>query len=324
MINFEYVESNWETAEKKEMRDGFGEAMLMLGAENERLIAITADLGKSLRILEFRDKYPDRYFNVGVAEQNMIGVAAGMAIEGYVPVTCSFAVFSPGRSWDQIRVSIASMNTNVKIVGSHVGLSVGENGASHQSLEDIATMRVLPNMVVLAPADYNQTIDATRAMIEYPGPVYMRFPRAGSVGFIKREKFEIGKAYKYRNGKDISVFVSGIFTWDVMMVAERLSGEGVEVEVINVSTIKPLDQRTILESVRKTKLAVSIEDHQIIGGVGGAIAELLTEKEPTKLLRLGMQNKFGESGEVNKLYEKYGLDQEGIYNSIKNVLHGRL
>lgn len=317
-IATEYIKTDWVTSEKRAMRDGFGEGLLKVS--NQDLVVLTADLGKSLRILNFRDKYPDRYFNVGVAEQNMIGVAAGLAMEGFVPVATSFGVFSPARNWDQIRVSVAITNTNVKIVGSHAGLSVGENGASHQALEDVAIMRVLPNMVVLSPSDYTQTISAVEAMIAYKGPVYMRFPRAESVCFTKKTAFEIGKAYRYREGSDLTLFVTGIFVWDALMVAEQMAREGLDIEVIAIPTIKPLDIETIVTSVKKTKKAITLEDHQVSGGMGSAVIELLASRKSVPVLRLGVKDVFGESGRYGELYKKHFLDQEGIENSISKFL----
>lgn len=319
-VNFEYVKPEWRKVESRAMRDGFGEAMVSAAKDSELVLVLTADLGKSLRLLDFAKIYPDRYFNVGVAEQNMMGVAAGLAMEGFIPVTCSFGVFSPARNWDQVRVSVAMTNSNVKIVGSHAGLSVGENGASHQALEDIAIARVLPNMTVIVPADYTQTMASVRTMVSHIGPVYMRFPRSKNPDFTKDVLFDIGKAYTYREGKDVSVFVSGIHVWDTLVVAEKLGGEGIDIEVINVPSVKPIDEKAIVDSVRKTGRAVSVEDHQIIGGLGSAVAEVLSERYPTPMIRIGMEDKFGESGKYTDLYKKYGLDQEGIYKRIRDFV----
>ncbi len=320
MINHSLVRADWEGAKKKAMRDGFGEAILALGAD-ERVVVLTADLGKSLRVLDFQNKYPERYFNVGVAEQNMIGIATGLALEGRIPVACSFGVFSPARSWDQIRLGVSISNTNVKIVGSHAGLSVGENGASHQALEDVAIMRVLPNVVVLSPADYTQVLAATRAMISHEGPVYMRFPRKESADFTRSDvEFEIGKSYVYREGKDVTICATGVMVWEAMRGAEELSGEGIEAEVINVSSVKPLDRSAIIFSAKKTGRVVTVEDHQIAGGMGGAVCEVLAEAYPTPVLRLGVNDRHGESGRAEELYKRFGLDAHGLHESIKKFI----
>lgn len=320
----EYLLTNWRMPEIRAIRDGFGEGLAEVGADN-KVVVLTANLGKSTRTEEFARMYGERFFDVGVAEQNLIGVAAGMAMEGLVAFATSFGVFSPGRSWDQVRVSVAYSNANVKVVGSHGGLSVGENGATHQALEDVAIMRVLPNMKVIAPADANQAREAVKAMVKDYGPAYIRFPRAESASFTKPGVFEIGKAYIYREGKDVSVFAYGMQVWDVLMAAEELEREGIGVEVINVATIKPLDEETILESVRKTRKVITVEDHQVSGGLGGAIAELLGEKMPVPIVRVGVEDSFGESGKWPELYKKYGLDRASIKERIKEfVVHSKL
>ena len=299
------------------MRDGFGKELVRVGEEREDLVVLTADLGSSLRLEEFGKRFPQKYFNVGVAEQNMIGVAAGLAAEGWVSVTTSFAVFSPGRSWSQIRVSVAYSQANVKIVGSHGGLATGEDGATHQALEDVAIMRVLPEMVVVAPCDEIQARLATRAMIDYQGPVYLRLVRPKSMVLTKEGEFEIGKAYVYRQGKMVTMLAYGLQVWEAMRAAEELERGGVEVEVINVATIKPLDEETILRSVRKTGRVLVAEDHQVVGGLGSAVAEMIV-KEGLKVQfkQVGVRDGFGESGDWRELYRKYGLDSEGIKQAV--------
>ena len=318
MINKQLVRPDWMIGEAKQMRDGFGEALAELGEEIGDLVVLTADLGSSLRLNEFKEKFPERYFNVGVAEQNMIGVAAGLAAEGFRVVTTSFAVFSPGRSWDQIRVSVSYSQANVKIVGSHGGLATGEDGATHQALEDVAMMQVLPEMTVLAPSDWEQTKEATKAMLNYEGPVYLRLVRPKTAVLAKKTEFEIGKAYVYRWGEDVTVLAYGIQVEEALKAAERLSQKGVEVEVINVSTLKPLDKETILTSIKKTGRVVVAEDHQLIGGLGSEVARLLaSEGLAVEFQQIGVRNKFGESGDWRKLYRKYGLDAKAIEERAK-------
>ena len=251
----------------------------------------------------------------------MAGVGAGLAFEGYVPYMASYATFSPGRNWEQIRVSIVLSQANVKIIGSHSGVSSGKNGPSHQGTEDIALMRVLPRMVVLCPTDANQCVEAIEAAYYHDGPVYIRTCRPDTPNFTKPGKLEIGKAYKYREGKDLTILACGIQVWDSLMVAEELVKQGIECEVINVSSIKPLDEMTILASVEKTRKVVTVEDHQIVGGLGGAIAELLSEKLPTRLKRIGIQDRFGLSGEWGEVYQQVGLDRASLKKAVIDYLH---
>jgi len=234
MLNTEYVHIDWQSRNERYMRDGFGDALVVNSKDN--VVVLTADLGSSLRLDKFKNKFPDRLFNVGVSEQNMIGVAAGLSKEGFVSITTSFGVFSPGRTWDQIRVSVCYSDANVKIIGSHGGLATGEDGATHQALEDIAIMRVFPNVIVVAPCDYSQAMMATKAIIDYKGPVYMRLVRPKSFDFTKEVPFQIGKSYVYRYGKDVTVLSYGLQVFDVLMVAEELSDNGVDVEVIKSET----------------------------------------------------------------------------------------
>jgi transketolase len=272
-------------------------------------------------VAQFREEYPQRFFNVGVAEQNMAGVAAGMAFMGKIPFMTSFASFSPGRNWEQIRISIAMSKANVKIVGSHGGVATGENGPSHQATEDIALMRVLPNMVVLVPADATQGEKIVEAAHKYEGPIYMRTARPETPNFTKPVPFEIGKAYVYRRGKDMTICACGIQVFDSLLIAEELSKEGIECEVINVSSIKPLDHHTIVESVKKTGKVVTIEDHQIDGGMGSVIAEMLGEKYPVPIKRIGVQDRFGMSGNWKEVYEKIGLDTASLKKAVVDWFH---
>lgn len=318
MINNKLIRPDWWRGETSYMRDGFGEALVELGEQMEDLLVLTADLGSSLRLEAFKEKFSKRYFNVGVAEQNMLGLAAGLAAEGWKPVTTSFAVFSPGRSWDQIRVSVAYSEANVKIVGSHGGIATGEDGATHQALEDVALMQVLPNVVVLAPSDESQAKMATKAMLVHQGPVYLRLVRPKVIKLTKEVPFEIGKAYIYREGGDVSLFTYGIQVGESLNVAEELSQEGVEVEVVNVATLKPLDKEVIIKSAAKTKRVVVIEDHQVIGGLGSEVARLLiSEGLSVQFKQIGMKDCFGESGNWRDLYRYYGLDKESLKEEIK-------
>jgi len=321
MYNDKYLIPEWRTPSKKAIRTGMGEGLVVSGGEQEDIVVLTADLAESTRVREFAEHYPERFFDVGVAEQNMIGVAAGLSFSGYVPFASSYATFSPGRSWEQIRVSVCLSKANVKIIGSHAGVSSGKNGPSHQGTEDIALMRVLPNMVVLVPADAQQAKAIIEAAYNHEGPVYIRTTRPETPNFTKPLKFEIGKAYKYREGKDISLVACGIQVYDALIVAEELAKEGVECEVINVSSIKPLDEQTILGSAKKTGRVVTIEDHQINGGLGSVIAELLGERLPTKIKRIGLNDRFGLSGEWEDVYKAVGLDRASIKQAVIDYLH---
>lgn len=319
MSESQYLLADWRTPEVKAVRDGFGDGLLRVGERGD-LVVLTADLSGSTRVDKFAKRYPDRYLDVGVAEQNLVGVAAGMASEGYVAVASSYGVFSPGRSWDQIRISVCYSNANVKIIGSHGGLSVGVNGATHQALEDLAMVRSLPNMKVVVPADANQAENAIDEIVGDYGPCYMRLTRPKSAVFTRHRKFEIGKAYVYKEGKDVSVFACGIQVWDAMMVAERLEKVGIDAEIINVSSLKPVDVGTIVASVEKTGKAVTIEDHQINGGLGSVVAEVLGEQFPTLMMRIGVEDSFGESGSWEELYKKYGLDQSSMTERISQFV----
>ncbi len=319
MINDKYLISEWRTAKKRAIRTGVGVGLLKLGSEHSDLVVLTADLAESVRVREFADEYPERFFDVGVAEQNMMGVAAGLAHEGMVPFAVTYASFSPGRNWEQIRVSVALSNENVKIVGSHAGVATGVNGPSHQATEDIALMRVLPNMLVLSPADATQAEAAVEAAYKHKGPVYIRATRPDTPDFTKRMPFEIGKAQVYREGKDVTICACGIQVWDSLMVADELAKEGIECEVINISSIKPLGEETITQSAKKTGKVITVEDHQMAGGMGGAVAEMLALEYPTYVRRIGIDDRFGYSGKWEDVYAKVGLDRESLKNEFRQV-----
>lgn len=315
---------NKEKLEKIPTRNGFGEALAELGEENKNIVGLCADLTESTRMHLFRDKFPERFVEVGVAEQNLMGVAAGMALEGKIPFAASYAVFSPGRNWDQIRVSVCYSQTNVKIVGGHAGLSVGPDGATHQALEDIAITRVLPNMTVVVPCDYIEAQKATRAIAEHIGPSYIRLSRAGFPSFTTEDtSFTLGKAEVFREGTDITVIACGVMVYEALQAAEMATQEGISVEVINSHTIKPLDEETIVESAQKTGKVITVEEHQTTGGLGSAVAEVLSEKHPVTIKRIGMPDKFGESGEPEELLAHYGLSAQSIKDSISQLInHG--
>lgn len=302
-------------------RAGFGRGLKAAGEANEAVVALCADLTESTQMHLFRDTFPHRFIEIGVAEQNLVTVASGMARAGKIPFTSSYAAFSPGRNWEQIRTTIALNNQPVKIVGSHAGVSVGPDGATHQMLEDIALMRVLPNMIVVAPGDSIEAVKATKAIAENGKPTYIRLAREKTPIFSTEESpFEIGKAYVLRDGHDITLLGTGTMTYQLLVAANKLAEMGIEAEVVHVPTIKPLDEDTILTSVRKTGRALSAEEAQIKGGFGGAIAELLSEKLPTPLHRVGMQDRFGESGAPNELLDYFGLTGAKIVETVKEFI----
>ena len=303
------------------IRQGFGEGMLVLGQENPEVIALCCDLVESTKLGDFMRAFPDRYVEVGVAEQNLAGLGAGMAHEGKIPFITSYATFSPGRNWDQIRVAICYSGNNVKIIGSHAGISVGPDGATHQAMEDIATLRVLPRMTVLVPCDSNEARRATIAAGRMKGPVYIRLAREKTPLFTTDDTpFEIGQAYVYRAGQDVTIAAAGPQVYYALQAANELASEGIECEVINVASVKPLDEATLVKSVQKTGCLVSAEEHQITGGVGSAIAEALSRNFPVPQEFVGMPDHFGESGEPNELIAKWGMDGKGIKSAVKKVL----
>lgn len=295
------------------IRKGFGRGLLQAGKNDPNVVAACADLTESTQMSLFRNDFPDRFVEIGVAEQNLVTVGAGLAAVGKIPFVSSYAAFSPGRNWEQIRTTICLNERPVKIIGSHAGVSVGPDGATHQMLEDIALMRVLPNMVVIVPGDSLEAERATLAMASDPRPNYLRLAReATPVITTDKTPFEIGKAYVYESGADVTLIATGSMTYQALLAAEQLFKDGIEAEVIHVPTIKPLDAETILKSVRKTGAVVTAEEAQIVGGLGGAVAELLAEEHPTPLKRIGMIDRFGESGEPNELLEHFGLDAKHI------------
>ncbi|MEO6884138.1 MAG: transketolase family protein [Bacteroidia bacterium] len=306
--------------EKKDTRSGFGAGLHELGKNNSNIVALCADLTGSLKMDAFAKEFPERFFQVGIAEANMMGIAAGLTIGGKIPFTGTFANFSTGRVYDQIRQSIAYSGKNVKICASHAGLTLGEDGATHQILEDIGLMKMLPGMTVINPCDYNQTKAATLAIAAYQGPVYLRFGRPAVPNFTPADHvFQIGKAILLNEGKDVSIFVTGHLVWKVLEAAEILEQKGISTEVINIHTIKPLDEEAILNSVRKTKCVVSAEEHQMNGGLGDSIAQLLARKNPAPMEMVAVKDSFGESGTPDELMTKYGLDTIDIVNAAQKV-----
>jgi len=297
----------------KDTRSGFGEALLELGRRNENVIALCADLTGSLKMDAFEKEFPNRFIQVGIAEANMIGIAAGLAIGDKIPFAGTFANFATGRVYDQIRQLVAYSKKNVKICASHAGLTLGEDGATHQIMEDIGLMKMLPNMTVINPCDFNQTKAATIAIADYPGPVYLRFGRPKVPVFIpETEAFVIGKALHLIEGSDVSIFATGHLVWKALEAAEILKEKGISAEVINIHTIKPLDTEAILKSVLKTKCAVSAEEHLRNGGLGDSIAQFLAMQRPTPMEYVAVNDTFGESGTPEQLLAKYGLESENI------------
>jgi transketolase len=299
-------------------RAGFGRGLKAAGEKNDKVVALCADLTDSTQMSLFRDTFPERFIEMGIAEQNLVTVASGLARAGKIPFTSSYAAFSPGRNWEQIRTTIALNDQPVKIIGSHAGVSVGPDGATHQMLEDIALMRALPNMIVLAPGDSIEAEKATKLIAENGKPSYMRLAREKTPIFSTDESpFEIGKAYVLREGHDVSLLGTGTMTYQLLAAANELEKNGIQAEVVHVPTIKPLDEETILASVRKTGRAITLEEAQIAGGFGGAVAELLGEKLPTPLHRIGMKDRFGESGIPDELIKHFGLDGMSVAKTVK-------
>mgnify|MGYP003705821789 FL=1 len=307
--------------EMKDTRSGFGAGLTELGRKNPDVVALCADLTGSLKMNDFQDENPERFFQIGIAEANMIGIAAGMTIGGKIPFTGTFANFSTSRVYDQIRQSVAYSGKNVKICASHAGITLGEDGATHQVLEDIGMMKMLPHMVVINTCDYNQTKAATIAIADYIGPVYLRFGRPKVPNFTSSDqKFEIGKALHLKEGNDVTIFATGHLVWEALEAAKTLESEGISAEVINLHTIKPLDNDAILKAVANTKCVVTAEEHMLNGGLGDSIAQLLSRKNPTPIEMVGMDDCFGESGPPMKLMEKYGIDRNAIVDSAKKVI----
>lgn len=311
-----------QSVEKKATRAGFGAALLELGKKNPDVVALCADLTGSLKMDTFASEFPDRFFQTGIAEANMMSIAAGLTVGGKIPFTGTFANFSTGRVYDQIRQSIAYSNKNVKICASHAGLSLGEDGATHQILEDIGLMKMLPNMTVINPCDYNQTRAATLAVAEHEGPVYLRFGRPGWPNFTAvDQEFRIGKAVKMREGHDVSIFATGHMVWIAIKAAEELARQGVSAEIIDIHTIKPLDEDAVLASVEKTGCAVSVEEHSRYGGLGDSIAQCIITNNIVPLEIVAVNDSFGESGKPMELLSKYGLDVPDVEKAAIRVLN---
>lgn len=311
----------YQNTGNKDTRSGFGAGLTELGKTNPNVVALCADLTGSLKMDEFKENHPERFFQVGIAEANMIGMAAGMTIGGKIPFTGTFANFSTGRVYDQIRQSVAYAEKNVKICASHAGLTLGEDGATHQILEDIGLMKMLPGMVVINPCDYNQTKAATIAIADYEGPVYLRFGRPSVANFTpENQKFEIGKAVILNEGTDVTLVATGHLVWETLQAAETLEKEGISAEVINIHTIKPLDEAAILQSVTKTGCVVTAEEHNYLGGLGESISGLLARELPTPQEFVAVNDEFGESGNPTDLMNKYGLNAQAIVEKTKKVL----
>ena len=305
----------------KDTRSGFGAGLTELGKNNKNVVALCADLTGSLKMNDFKDNHPDRFFQIGIAEANMIGIAAGMTIGGKIPFTGTFANFSTSRVYDQIRQSVAYSNKNVKICASHAGLTLGEDGATHQVLEDIGMMKMLPHMTVINTCDFNQTKAATIAIAEHVGPVYLRFGRPKVPNFTnENQKFEIGKAVTLEKGNDLTIIATGHLVWEAIEACKALKEININAEVINIHTIKPLDRDAIIKSVKKTKCVVTAEEHMLNGGLGESIAQLLSRELPTPLEMVGVNDTFGESGSPRQLMEKYGLTSSDIVKASKKVV----
>ena len=310
-----------EDIEQIPTRFGYGEGLVIAGKENPNIVALCADLTDSTRTSVFKKEFPDRFVEVGIGEQNMASLASGMAAVGKIPFISSYAMFSPGRNWEQIRTTICYNNQNVKIAGAHSGVSVGPDGATHQAIEDMAITRVIPNMVVIAPCDSIEAKKATIAAARHKGPVYIRFTREKTpVMTTEDTPFEIGKAEIYREGKNVSIIACGPLLYEALKAAEELAKDGISAEVINNHTIKPMDKETILKSIQKTGCVVTIEEHQAMGGMGSAVSEILSQNLPVPMEIIGVQDRFGESGEPNELLEKFGLTSKNVIEAAKKAI----
>ena len=311
----------YNSTEQKDTRSGFGEGLLEAGRKNPNVVALCADLIGSLKMEAFVAEFPERFIQVGIAEANMIGIAAGLTIGRKIPFTGTFANFSTGRVYDQIRQSVAYSNKNVKICASHAGLTLGEDGATHQILEDLGLMKMLPNMVVINTCDFNQTKAATIAIADYVGPVYLRFGRPKVPNFTpKDQKFEIGKAIMLNDGKDVTIIATGHLVWNTVEAGHILAEKGIDAEIINIHTIKPLDKKAVLQSAGKTKCVVTAEEHQRNGGIGDSIAQLLSLELPTPMEMVAVDDKFGESGTPEELMVKYGLSTPNIVDAVMRAI----
>lgn len=307
---------------KMATREGYGKALIELGKENENIVVLDADLAAATKTGMFKKEFPDRFFDCGIAEGNMMGIAAGLAASGKIPFASSFAMFAAGRAFEQVRNSIAYPHLNVKIGASHAGISVGEDGPTHQCNEDIALMRSIPGMVIINPSDAIEAEAATKAAAAYDGPVYLRFGRLAVPVFNDRPdyKFEMGKGAVLREGKDLTIVATGLPVAACLEAAEKLAEDGIDAKVINIHTIKPLDEELIIEVAKQTGKVVTVEEHSVIGGLGSAVCDCLSEKAPVRVMKIGINDVFGESGPAVALLHKYGLDAEGIYSKVKSFL----
>ena len=311
----------FEVTGNKDTRSGFGDGLTELGRTNPNVVALCADLTGSLKMGDFKNEFPDRFFQVGIAEANMMGMAAGMTIGGKIPFTGTFANFSTGRVYDQIRQSIAYSEKNVKICASHAGLTLGEDGATHQILEDVGMMQMLPNMTVINPCDYNQTKAATIAIAEHEGPVYLRFGRPKMPIFTPADqKFEIGKGIMLNEGTDVTIIATGHLVWEAILAGEKLAEQGINAEIINIHTIKPLDEEMVIASAKKTGAVVTAEEHQTIGGLGATVSQCLAKNHAVTMDFVAVDDSFGESGTPAQLMTKYGLDADNIIAKVKRVM----
>lgn len=307
---------------KEATRVGYGDGLVEVGKEHDDLIVLDADLAEATKTCIFKKEFPERHIDCGIAESNMMGVAAGLATTGKVPFASSFAMFSAGRAFEQVRNSIGYPHLNVKIGATHAGISVGEDGASHQCNEDIALMRTIPGMVIINPSDYVEAKAAVKAAYEYYGPCYLRFGRLALPVINDRDdyKFEIGKAVTLREGKDVTIFATGLTVSTSLEAAEKLAADGIQAKVVNIHTIKPIDEEAVIAAAKETNKVVTVEEHSVIGGLGSAVSDVLSEEHPTIVKKIGMQDRFGESGSAAALVKKYGLDGDGVYASVKDFL----
>jgi transketolase len=309
---------NMDLDNKIATRESFGKALVELGKENKDVIVLTADLAGATKTSLFEKEFPDRFINVGIAEQNLIGISAGLATTGKIPFASTFAMFAAGRAYDQIRNSVAYPKLNVKICGTHAGVTVGEDGATHQMLEDLSLMRSIPNMTVLCPSDDTQTKWAIKEMAKFDGPVYIRLARVATpIIYDENQKFEIGKMVQIGDGTDATIFATGVEVAETLKAKEELEKENINIRVVDVHTIKPIDREMIVKCAKETKKIITIEDHSIIGGLGTAICEVLSEEYPTKVIRMGMNDKFGKSGKAEQLLKYFKLDSQAIIEKVK-------
>lgn len=318
---FHLAENIFDSPDQVPARNGYGEGVVEAGETDKNVVVLCCDLTESTRNAKFKETFPKRFVEVGIAEQNMAGLAAGMAFSGKIPYISSYATFSPGRNWDQIRVSICYSMANVKIMGAHAGISVGPDGATHQAMEDIAITRCLPNLTVVVPCDYFETKKAAIEIARIESPVYMRFGRE-KIPVITTDKtpFEIGRADTYKDGDDATVIACGSLVYEALIAAEKLGGDGINVRVINCHTIKPIDEKAIIKAAKETGAIVTAEEHQVHGGLGSAVAEVVTKGFPVPMEYVALMDRFGESGEPNELMHKFGLDSTGIIKAVKKVL----